>query len=107
MKKEKFVGKVTNIADETGEVRKSVGVPAEAFEGLKYIRIDFTFNDENMKRRTGLVQLMFEEHSYENNSYKIPRKGSEIVVLKKWFIRSYYKVDIPGLNKYINLIKVE
>jgi|TARA_B100001971_G_C17967793_1_gene420762 hypothetical protein len=103
---EKIIGKITNVTDETGEVRRIANIPPETIKGVTYIRIDFSFKDEKMQERTGLIQLMFENDSYKDYIYKIPQKGSSITIIKKWFVKTYYKVDIAEMNKFINATKI-
>jgi len=103
---EKIIGKITNVTDETEEVRRIANIPSEAIKGVTYIRIDFSFKDEKMQERTGLIQLMFENNSYKEYMYKIPQKGSSITIVKKWFIKTYYKADIGEMNRFINVTKI-
>ena len=103
MDKDPF-GIVTNIVDETETVKKTVGLTEGFFEGTKYIRVEFTFVDNGMNRHNGFFQLLFENNSYEKNIEKIPKKGSMIKIVKRGFFGGH-SVDVPGLNKFVNLVK--
>jgi len=106
MVSEKIRGQITEVTDETEEVRKIANISYEAIKGVTYIRIDFSFKDEKMSLRTGLIQLMFKNNSYKEYIYKIPQKRLSIIINKKKFIRTYYKADIGELNRFVNVIKI-
>lgn len=105
MPTERLKGYIANVTDETEEVRKKSGIPDEVMKGLKYIRLDFAFKENNIERK-GIVQLMFAENSYPKHKDLIPQKGTPITVLKKWFLKTYYRLELEGLKPFINYTKI-
>jgi hypothetical protein len=104
MASEKIVGKITDVVDETETIKAEINIPT-AIQGIRYVKIEFTFDDNGIEHK-GLVQLMFENNSYRNLANKIPKTGSPITIIRKWFIKTIYKVDIEGLNRNVNFTKI-
>jgi len=100
-----FDAKVESISDETEKIRQEVNLPAAALGQAKYIRIDFSFNGKE-GARTGIVQLLFEGNSFEKNKGLIPKPGSLIKIRAKKFIVTSFEAILPGLEKFVNLVKV-
>jgi hypothetical protein len=107
MNGEEIIGQVIKVTDETNKIVEAIHMPPEATKGINYIRIDFSFKDEKMQGHMGLVQLMFENNSYNEYIPQIPQKGSAITIVKKGFIKKDYKVDLGEINKFINLTKIK
>lgn len=97
-------GIVTGIFDETEDVKKKIGLTSEFFEGTKYIRVEFIFVDKKMARHKGFFRLLFENDSYEGNVDNIPQKGSIVKIVRRGFFGGH-TVDVPGLNRFVNLVK--
>lgn len=101
---EEFLAKVIAVVDETEQVRLETNIPKDVFGEVKFIRIDFSFEGGELQGKTGLVQLMFEKpFDYELKKGFIPLTGSSIKI-KKGFMG--YKVELPDLKNFVNLVKV-
>ncbi len=49
---------------------------------------------------------MFEGSSYEQSKSMIPQVGTSLTLAKKGFLVKSFKPVLPGLEKYINLVKI-
>lgn len=102
---QRLKGYISNVTDETEEVRKKSGMPLEAVKDVKYIRLDFGFKENNIEK-TGFVQLLFAEDSYPKHKHLIPEKGTAVTVLKKWFLKTYYRLELKELRAFVNYTKI-